>query len=194
VIRGHATREATESYLQDHQPLAYSRLGAKDLSASQAGFGCYRVSAGVAHHANALRKSLFEGINLIDTSTNYADGGSEALVGQVLEDLVGTGNLSREAMVVVSKVGYLQGRNYTLSRERRQQGNPFPELVEYGEGLEHCIHPEFLRDQLNRSLERLNLETLDFFLLHSTTPSTISNGPTRQGNPWNRPGPNTTGA
>jgi aryl-alcohol dehydrogenase-like predicted oxidoreductase len=64
-------------------------------------------------------------------------------------------------------VGYLQGRNYALSRERRQQGNPFPELVEYGEGLEHCIHPEFLRDQLSRSLERLNLETLDFYLLHN---------------------------
>jgi hypothetical protein len=39
--------------------------------------------------------------------------------------------------------------------------------VDYGEGLEHCIHPEFLRDQLNRSLERLKLETLDFYLLHN---------------------------
>jgi hypothetical protein len=39
--------------------------------------------------------------------------------------------------------------------------------VLYGEGLEHCIHPEFLQDQLTRSLERLKLETLDVFLLHN---------------------------
>jgi aryl-alcohol dehydrogenase-like predicted oxidoreductase len=137
------------------------------LSAAQAGFGCYRVSAGVAHHEKALRKALSEGINLIDTSSNYADGGSETLVGQVLEKLIDAGDLARNEVVVVSKVGYLQGQNYALSRERKQQGHPFAELVEYGEGLEHCIHPDFLRDQLNRSLKRLNLETLDFYLLHN---------------------------
>ncbi len=91
---------------------------------------------------------------------HYADGGSETLVGQVLEKLIDSGDLARDEVVVVSKVGYLQGQNYALSRKRSQQGRPFPELVEYGEGLEHCIHPDFLRDQLNRSLERLNLETL----------------------------------
>jgi len=104
---------------------------------------------------------------LIDTSANYADGGSETLVGQVLGKLIDSGELARDEVVVVSKVGYLQGQNYALSPERKQQGRPFPELVEYGEGLEHCIHPDFLRDQLNRSLERLNLETLDFYLLHN---------------------------
>ena len=68
---------------------------------------------------------------------------------------------------MVSKVGYLQGHNYEISRQRKQAGRPFPELVEYSEGLEHCIHPEFLLDQLNRSLERLKLKTLDFYLLHN---------------------------
>jgi hypothetical protein len=134
---------------------------------SQAGFGCYRISAGVAHHEKALAMALTGGINLIDTSANYADGGSEILVGQVLAKLMGSGELSRNEIVVVSKVGYLQGQNYALSKERKQAGRPFPELVEYGEGLEHCIHPEFLQDQLNRSLERLNLESLDFYLLHN---------------------------
>jgi len=69
------------------------------------------------------------------------------------------GELARDEVVVVSKVGYLQGQNLVLSHERKQQGRPFPELVEYAEGLEHCIHSEFLRDQLARSLERLKLET-----------------------------------
>ena len=167
MIGGYATTEATQGKAQKHHPSAYSCMAVTQLTISQAGFGCYRVSNGVPQHAKALRKALCEGINLVDTSANYADGGSEALVGQVLEDLIESGNLARDEVVVVSKVGYLQGQNYALSRERRQQGRPFPELVEYGEGLEHCIHPEFLQDQLNRSLKRLNLETLDFYLLHN---------------------------
>ena len=40
-------------------------------------------------------------------------------------------------------------------------------MVLYGGGLEHCIHPKFLEDQLSRSLERLKLSTLDFYLLHN---------------------------
>ena len=167
MITGYAGAAATLNYIQKHRPIACNKIGTTELTVSQAGFGCYRVSAGVAHHAKALSKALCEGVNLIDTSANYADGGSETLVGQVLEELIGAGGLKRDEIVVVSKVGYLQGQNYTLSLERKQQGRPFPELVEYGEGLEHCIHPEFLQDQLTRSLERLGLETLDFYLLHN---------------------------
>ena len=167
MIYGYATQEATEAMAQRHHPLSVATIGTTGLTVSQAGFGCYRVSTGVAHHKSALQKALCEGINLIDTSANYADGDSESLVGEVLENLIASGELSREKIVVVSKVGYLQGQNYELSRERKQAGRPFPELVEYGEGLEHCIHPEFLMDQLNRSLERLKLKTLDFYLLHN---------------------------
>ena len=162
MIYGYATEGATEAFAQQHHPLSVGNLGTTGLTVSQAGFGCYRVSTGVNHHKTALQKALGEGINLIDTSSNYADGGSESLVGKVLEDLIASGELSREKTVVVSKVGYLQGHNCELSRERKQEGRPFPELVEYSEGLEHCIHPEFLMDQLNRSLERLKLQTLDF--------------------------------
>ncbi len=167
MIHGYATAEATEAFAQQHHPLSVGGIGTTGLTVSQAGFGCYRVSTGVAHHKTALQKALCEGINLIDTSSNYADGGSESLVGEVLEKLITSGELSRDNIVVVSKVGYLQGQNYDLSQKRKQEGRPFPELVEYGEGLEHCIHPEFLRDQLNRSLDRLKLKTLDFYLLHN---------------------------
>ena len=111
MIRGYATQEATEAHMQKH-PVAGRRLGLAQLTVSQAGFGCYRVSAGVAHHEKALRRALREGINLIDTSTNYADGGSESLIGQVLENLIDRGALARDEVVIVSKVGYLQGQVY----------------------------------------------------------------------------------
>lgn len=167
MIDGHATGEATEAFAVKYHPRAFNHIGNTPLIVSQAGFGCYRVSTGVAHHQAALEKALRGGINLIDTSANYADGGSERLIGEVLEKLDASGEISRQEIVIVSKVGYLQGQNYALSRERKQQGRPFPELVDYHEGLEHCIHPEFLADQLDRSLKRLALETLDFYLLHN---------------------------
>ena len=157
----------THAGLDRHRRIAVAELGRTGLHVSQAGFGCYRISAGVAEHAAALQHALVSGIDLIDTSANYADGGSEELVGQVLAHMVDSGELRREAVVVVSKAGYLQGKNYTLSQERKRLGRPFPELVPYADGLEHCIHPEFLEDQLTRALERLRLETIDVYLLHN---------------------------
>jgi aryl-alcohol dehydrogenase-like predicted oxidoreductase len=65
------------------------------------------------------------------------------------------------------KAGYLQGTNYLVSYQRKLKNNPFPDLVEYAAELEHCIHPEFLADQLTRSLERLQLDYLDVYLLHN---------------------------
>jgi aryl-alcohol dehydrogenase-like predicted oxidoreductase len=167
VIKGNATPEETAANAEKHRKTKYKKIGATKLLTSQAGFGCYRISSGVMSHEQALRKALREGINLIDTSANYADGDSETLIGQVLKDLIESAELSRQAVIVASKVGYLQGQNFALSRQREQQGRPFKELVMYDKGLEHCIHPEFLQDQLDRSLKRLNLETLDFYLLHN---------------------------
>lgn len=167
MIPGAATLEGTTAHANKFKHLQYSPLGCTQWQVSPAGFGCYRVSSGIDAHTQALFRSLFKGINLIDTSTNYTDGGSEQLVGEVLADMISQEAITRDGVVVVSKVGYLQGRNYALSQERRQQGNPFPDVVPYGKGLEHCIHPEFIEDQLSRSLERMGLATLDVLLLHN---------------------------
>ena len=167
MIEGYATPEGTHAYGEQHRVLNYSELNSTGILVSQAGFGCYRLDPRVKKHEHSLRKALLSGVNLIDTSSNYGDGGSEELVGAVLEDLITTGDIFRESMVLVSKVGYLQGQNYQLSQERKKQGTAFNDLVLYADGLEHCIHPEFINDQLTLSLERLKLDTLDFYLLHN---------------------------
>jgi hypothetical protein len=118
-------------------------------------------------HREALKQALVSGANLIDTSTNYTDGGSERLVGAVVNELVGSGKRRREEIVVVSKIGYVQGSNLSLAQEREAAGRPFPEMVKYMDGCWHCLHPEFLQDQLDRSLARLGLQTLDVCLLHN---------------------------
>lgn len=178
---GLATEQGTQAYAQGHPEIAYPTLGSTRLTVSPAGFGSYRVDVSVESHAVALEDAILSGINLIDTSANYADGGSERLIGKVLGRLIEQGKISREQMVVVSKAGYLQGENYQLSQERKSARNAFPDLVLAGEGLEHCIHPEFLSDQLTRSLQRMNLNAIDCFLLHN--PEYFLNWSKSQGTP-----------
>jgi len=167
MIAGSAAPEGTLENRGGHPAVPYSQLSGTGLWVSQAGFGGYRVHQADPAHGQALRKALSAGINLIDTSANYSNGGSEILVGQVLKKLIESKKIRRESAVVVTKAGYLQGENYLLSQERKAQGHPFPDLVLFGQGLEHCIHPEFLEDQLLRSLGRLGLLTVDVFLLHN---------------------------
>ncbi len=145
----------------------YGPLGSTGLTVSRLGFGTYRVDTREAAHREALRLALRKGCNLIDTSTNYMDGDSEHLIGSVLKELAAAGELRREEVVVVSKIGYVQGRNLKSAQAREQVGRPYPEMVKYGEGVWHCIHPEFLADQFRLSLDRLELAALDVCLLHN---------------------------
>lgn len=142
-------------------------LGKTGYMVSAAGFGCYRVDAASRTHRDAMVKALRAGINLIDTSANYMDGGSELLAGSVMRELTGSGEMKRRDIVVVTKGGYIQGKNYEASAARKNEGAPWPDLVEYADGLEHCIHPEFLEDQIAGSLARLGLEVIDVYLLHN---------------------------
>ena len=167
MISGIATSQKTKEYSEKFPELTFQDLGTTGLWVSQAGFGSYRVDVQSDSHRKALRKALRSGVNLIDTSANYTDGNSEELIGETLQELIQTKELLRESVVIVSKVGYLQGQNYELSQKRKLAGKAFPDLVIYADGLEHCIHPEFIEDQLTRSLIRLRMKSLDVYLLHN---------------------------
>ncbi|HSF09511.1 MAG TPA: aldo/keto reductase, partial [Nitrospirales bacterium] len=175
-IPGKATPQGTGTYVarilaspRDSRPSShgYASLGSTGLTTSRIGFGGYRIDVGVEDHRRALEKALREGCNLIDTSTNYADGGSERLVGVVLKDLMANHDILREEVIIISKIGYVQGTNLTRAEAREQTGKPFPEMIKYGDGIWHCLHPVFLAEQLILSLDRLGLETLDVCLLHN---------------------------
>jgi len=140
---------------------AYRTLGRTGLVTSALGFGTYRIDDRTPGHTAALEEALCGGINLVDTSTNYTDGSSETCIGRVLR------GQSREEIVVVSKVGYVQGQALSMVRARERRGAAFPEMVKYADGCWHCIHPEFIADQLDRSLERLGVGTVDVYLLHN---------------------------
>ena len=141
---------------------AYTTLGRTGRRVSRLGFGCYRVDDRVPQHREALELALRSGVNVIDTSTNYADGHSESLVGEVLSSRGGGDDL-----VVVTKAGYVQGANLREAKTRASAGRPWPEMTHYDADCWHCVAPAFLGDQLTASLERLRLPRVDVLLLHN---------------------------
>ncbi len=169
TIGGRASAAGTARYAAHHDlgENAYVELPGTRLKVGRIGFGGYRVSDGVRACEDALKKALSSGVNLIDTSTNYTDGGSERLIGSTIAALVEAGSLVRDEVIVVSKVGYVQASNLALARDRQEQGRGFDEMVQYAPDCWHCLHPTFLEDQLGRSLDRLGLESLDVLLLHN---------------------------
>ncbi len=163
-----ATSAGTKNYFRSRTlgraPQAFGKTG---WTVSPVGFGSYRIEGGISHQDQALKDALLGGCNLIDTSTNYGDGESERTVGRVVRELISQGSLAREELVIISKAGYVQGKNYAQAQTRESEGRAFPEMVKLRPGLWHCLHPDFLKAQLDASLERLGLETLDVLLLHN---------------------------
>lgn len=176
-ISGQATFEGTSRIRERNATFSqtYKTLGKTGLICSAVGFGSYRVDVRVAEHHAALSKAIRMGINVIDSSANYSDGYSEKLIGEVLESMITKNEITRDEIILVSKGGYIQGENYKriseqvarLRDEIPQGGTEFAEIVKYSNGLWHSIHPDFLHDQITRSLERLNVDTIDVYLLHN---------------------------
>lgn len=164
-----ASVEGTKQYAGkfEYADNTYRQFGKTGFTVSCVGFGGYKIHVDSKVNEKALRKSLLNGINIIDTSSNYMNGGSEILIGKVIDELSAENKVSRDNLVVVSKAGYVQGSVLKQANAKEEQGSAYPEMVKYTKEVWHCIHPDFLEDQLIASLERLNAERIDVYLLHN---------------------------
>ncbi|WP_434637463.1 aldo/keto reductase [Sulfurimonas sp. NW7] len=122
-------------------------------------FGTYRVTDENPLHIEALKEAVYAGIELIDTSTNYTDGGAERAIGKVLRSVP---DEIRDKIKIVSKYGYIQGSNLLAHKEM-----PFEDVVEFSEHCYHSIAKSFLKKQLDASLQRLQMSKLDCYLIHN---------------------------
>lgn len=125
------------------------------------GFGTYRVSIRSQEHREAIVQALQAGCTLIDTSSNYTNGESEELIGDILS------KHPEYNPLIVTKAGYIQGKNLKTLEELNAAGKALEDLVDLGETLKHSIHPDFLEQQLTQSLIRLKKPFVDYFLLHN---------------------------
>ncbi len=129
------------------------------------GFGTYRVSDHNQAHIDALIEALKGDIKLIDTSTNYFDGGAERAIAKALEHVDPT---IREEVEIVSKFGYIQGSLLDEYKDEKSQlRSLLCSVVEYSPQCYHSISKEFVHHQLTRSLERLKQESIACYLIHN---------------------------
>ena len=124
------------------------------------GFGSYRISNKSEEHKDALVHALDEGLDFIDTSANYTDGQSELLIGEVLKDRT-------DKPFIMTKAGYIQGSNQEVINQLNEVGLAKDGLIKVSETLWHSINPDFLRNQVDLSLNRLGVDSIDCFLLHN---------------------------
>lgn len=144
------------------------------LTLSSLGLGTYLGDpTDAADHAytEAIAHALNSGINVLDTAINYRHQRSERNLGEALGRLFRADEMSRDEVLVCTKAGYLP---FDSSMPSDAVGYMRQEYVASGlapageiVGGSHCIHPEYLSDQMERSRRNTGLETLDVFYLHN---------------------------
>ncbi|KAG0304726.1 hypothetical protein BGZ98_005103 [Dissophora globulifera] len=189
-----ATPDATAAFLAKHPTLPVATLPKRGLALSKVGFGAYRVNdSQPAHHA-ALVKAIQAGVNVIDTSTHFGHGASETFVGKTLQELFQQDKVKREQIVVISKAGFIlppppspsaatpssspstANSSATSSPTTattsgtlafQESLSSVPSYAKISDSSYHSIHPSYLKSQITASLERLQLDKLDIFMLNN---------------------------
>lgn len=124
---------------------------------SKIGLGTYRMSINNESHLTSLKYAVENGVNLIDTASNYINGDSERLIGDYIQ------KKGREKIFVISKAGYIHGNDLkTFSAYLDKKS-----CIKVQQGFYHTFEKSFLKKQLKHSLDRLNTEFLDGFLIHN---------------------------
>ncbi|TKX86325.1 aldo/keto reductase [Halorubrum sp. SS5] len=122
-----------------------------ELTVNRLGFGAMRVTGediiGRPDDEEAakevLTRAVDRGVDFVDTADSYGPGVSERLIGEALGD--------PDDVVVASKAGLLRNRE--------------------GEWLPHG-NPDFLKNQVLCSLDRLGTDTIDLYQYHRPDPDT----------------------
>ncbi|NLV11349.1 aldo/keto reductase [Halomicrobium mukohataei] len=166
-----ATQSATWAYRDDHDDFArtyFRRFG--DCVVSSIGVGTYLgdpTDEQDERYREAIADALRSGINVVDTAINYRHQRSERVVG----DVVRTGPVDREAVLVATKGGFVP-----FDGDRPADPGAYVRSEYLDTGIvdsddlvrgHHCIAPAFIEDQLDRSLENLGVDTIDLYYVHN---------------------------
>lgn len=126
-------------------------LGASELCVSSICFGTWQLSPRfwgeqpASQVVEAMHKAVDCGINFFDTSDAYGDGHAETVLGSFLAEA------RRDNLVVTTKV----------FNHYNPDGSRYPDLS-----------PDYIVERCEASLGRLQLETIDLYLLHFFDPLT----------------------
>lgn len=155
-----ATAAGTRRYLLGKLDDAASvaQLGTTGLSVSPVGFGCHRLED-VDGQKAALALAVQMGCNFVDLAPNYTNGVAERVAGEVLHGLITDKKVRRDELIIATKVGNVLGEQLAFTKG-------VPGMAQINDNLLHCISPEWIDQELTRSLERLRVSCVDCLLLH----------------------------
>lgn len=131
-------------------------LGSTDIKLSRMGLGTWAIGGGPAWNGDLDLQVCIDtiveahrcGINLIDTAPGYNFGNSEVIVGQALK------KLPRNDIVVETKCGIVWERTGSLFNKVGDRQ------------LYKNLTPESIREEVEASLQRLGIDTIDIYMTH----------------------------
>jgi aryl-alcohol dehydrogenase-like predicted oxidoreductase len=161
----------------DGDRVDFRRAFPRRLTISALGLGTYLgdcTDADDLGYAQTLRAAVANGVNLIDTASNYRCQRSERVVGRTVESLIAAGQVRRDEVVICTKGGYvaLDGAP-PASREAYDEWLDEtlvgPGIVRRDDLVRagHSIAPSFLGHQLAQSRANLRLQSIDLYYLHN---------------------------
>jgi len=129
------------------------KLGKTDLELSAIGFGAWAIGGGQWEYAwgpqddtdslNAILRAYELGINWVDTAASYGLGHSEIVVGKALKEL------GRDNLIIATKCG--------IKWDNTGKINLWVDAAQ-------------VRREIDDSLRRLNIETIDLYQVHWPSP------------------------
>lgn len=129
-------------HLYDLYVMEYVQLGKSDLHISRIGFGCMSLGDDDASNETILHRAADLGINFFDTADLYAKGMNEIVVGKALKS-------RRDKVYIATKVG----------NQWRADGS----------GWDWNPRKEYILNQVEGSLQRLQTDYIDLYQLHGGT-------------------------
>ena len=174
-LKGYATPEGTaglrKRFEADHP--GHFRPSNK-LWISSVGLGTYLGNPDDAtddQYRTTACRSFKLGVNVIDTAINYRHQRSERSIGQALQAAVASGTLRRDEVFVATKGGFLSFDSETPADPARYFQETFvsPGILRAEEVVSgcHAMTAQYLESQVHRSLENLQLGTLDLYYIHN---------------------------
>jgi len=136
--------------------MKYRKIGNSEDKISAIGLGCMGMSVayGVPDHEESiatLNKALELGINFWDTADMYGTGHNEELISKVLVP-------NRNKVFIATKFGFREREGSPLN----SSGSP----ATYIDGS-----PAYLKTAIEKSLQRLKIETIDLYYAHRVDPN-----------------------
>jgi aryl-alcohol dehydrogenase-like predicted oxidoreductase len=122
--------------------MEYVQLGKSGMRISRIAFGCMSLGDDYAAGENILHRAVELGINFFDTADLYAKGLNETMVGKALKPY-------RQHVYIASKVG----------NQWRADGS----------GWDWNPRKEYILEQVEGSLKRLQVDHIDLYQLHGGT-------------------------